>query len=137
MTITKKRHIKITAVEFYSITNVYVTNSTVAGRGVFAKRNIKKGSTVEVSPALRIVRNANFLMYTDLKSYVFEMEGDDATYMGLGYIPLYNHAHRPNAEFHVADGMIYIMALRNIKAHEEIFVNYGWDIETLAENGIV
>ena len=80
-------------------------------------------------------RNPDLLTYTNLSNYVFESENSE-TYIGLGFTSLYNHDHYPNAEFTVMDYIITIHARRPIVAGQEIFVDYGWDDETMANAGI-
>ena len=45
-----------------------------------------------------------------------------------------NHSCSPNAEAHEIDGRIWIVALRDIKAGEEITFNYNYDLEDYREH---
>lgn len=115
---------------------VYVAASAVAGKGVFAKHDIEKNMRCEVAPALRLTRNVDILSHTELEHYLFDGDDDHEAILGLGYSSMYNHSEHPNAEFSIYDDMIVIVALEDIAQHDEIFVNYGWDWETLVNAGI-
>jgi len=121
--------------KFYNI-KVFVGPSVVGGRGVYAAVNFEKGDIIEVAPAIRITRNADLLQHTNLEYYVFATEDDGAQILALGYASMYNHKQIPNAEFHVLDDMVIITAKKDINGSEEIFVNYGWDDDTLEAAGV-
>jgi SET domain-containing protein len=45
-----------------------------------------------------------------------------------------NHACSPNAEAHAIDGSIWIVALRLIRAKEEVTFNYNYDLQDYREH---
>ena len=104
---------------------------TEFGRGVFAVEPIKKGQTIEVSPALALD-----VCTTELAPYVFEFtyvtdDGDDGSeyWVGLGHTSMYNHDPDGNAEFEMHDdeergALIEVVALRDINPGEEIRFDY-------------
>jgi SET domain-containing protein len=49
--------------------------------------------------------------------------------MALGWIPLYNHSYEANCQYemHFQKELIYVITVRDIKAGEELFINYNGD----------
>ena len=45
-----------------------------------------------------------------------------------------NHSCAPNCEVNIIRGHIWIIALRDIQKNEEIFYNYGYDLEGYVEH---
>lgn len=103
------------------------------GRGVIARMDVLKGAILERSPVV-VAPVADFEAahgeMTVLDNYLltWEEKGPDIEYaVGLGYLMLYNHSSRPNAEFryNYPAREIEVIALRDIPAGEEITHNYG------------
>jgi SET domain-containing protein len=96
------------------------------GRGVFARRLIRKGEVVERVPVLVLpieeVKNAT--AWNGLAAYCF-MWGEDTVALALGYGSLYNHSYQPNARYEDVKRTKVFLALRDIAAGEEITVNYN------------
>jgi SET domain-containing protein len=97
------------------------------GRGVFACKEIKKGSIIEVVPVITMPAaevhawNSNFGLY----DYVFRWD-ERTMAIALGYGSLYNHSFLPNAKFSVGTGLTIIFnAIRRIRAGDEITINYN------------
>jgi hypothetical protein len=103
------------------------------GRGVIARFDALKGTVLERSPVV-VAPTGDFEAKHGKKTVIdnylltWEEKGPDIEYaVGLGYLMLYNHSSRPNAEFcyNYPDREIEMVALRNIAAGEEITHNYG------------
>lgn len=103
------------------------------GRGVIARMDALKGTVLERSPVV-VAPVADFEAkhgkMTKLDHYLltWEEKGEEIEYaVGLGYLMLYNHSKRPNAEFRYdyPNREIEMVALRNIHAGEEITHDYG------------
>ena len=95
------------------------------GRGVFARRAIRKGEVFETCPVL--VLPAGSLGATDggLWDYGFEW-GEGTVALALGFGSLYNHSYRPNARYDdVLPATKEFSALRAIAPGEEVTVNYN------------
>ena len=111
--------------------NVYILKTTKRGRGVFARRKINRGELIERSPVIVIPgREWPSMDGTILSNYVFDWgEKEEHAAVALGYVSIYNHSYAPNAELTecLDDHVIEVSALRDIKADEEIFVNYNGD----------
>ena len=110
--------------------HVEVKNSTVAGRGVFALKNFDIGDIIEVAPSL-IDDCVNFSgKVNDYITYVTQDKNKCALHMG--YFNYYNHQDDNNANYYLDETSesIKIIAIKQIKKGEEIFVNYGNDYWT-------
>ncbi|WP_027724055.1 SET domain-containing protein [Tuberibacillus calidus] len=101
------------------------------GRGVFARRDIKKGELIHVAPVI-VIKAEEFPLIdkTVLSNYVFhwsQTNGDCA--LALGYGSLFNHSYTPNAivKIDTEKKTINFIAYRDIKEGEEIFINYNGD----------
>ena len=95
---------------------VYVADSPIHGRGLFARASIRRGQRIgrfEGPPAKR--NGSHVLWVTDARGRVRGRRGRNA----LRYL---NHSERPNAEF---DGF-ELYARRRIRADEEITIDYHW-----------
>lgn len=115
------------------IPSLYIAVSRLGGRGVFTSADISEGSIIEVSPAIVMPKaDREYLDKTGLYDYYFIWGKDDhQCAIVLGYGSMYNHAYEPNAEYS-ADyeaNTLDFFALRNIKAGEEITVNYNGNPE--------
>lgn len=99
------------------------------GRGVFARRLIRRGEVIERAPVLvlpvgELEEEADWI---SLWGYCF-MWGEGKVALALGYGSLYNHSYRPNARYDdVGQQTKVFSALRDITAGEEITVNYNGD----------
>lgn len=106
--------------------SIFVKDTGKYGRGVFAKRNIKKGEIIEIAPVIIIKKDEwEKMKNTILSNYVFRWKQHKA--IVLGYGSLYNHSYRPNAKYitNFNDQTIDFYARTNIKKGEEILVNYN------------
>lgn len=103
------------------------------GRGVIARIDAKKGTVLERSPVV-VAPVSDFepahgeMTVIDHYLLTWEDKGEDIEHaVGLGYLMLYNHSSRPNAEFryNYPEREIEVVALRDIEAGEEITHDYG------------
>ncbi len=115
----------------FLLEGVYVAGAKKMGRGVFTKGPIAAGTTVEIAPV--IVMTGDDRLHLDktlLHDYIFEW-GDDRSQcaMALGFIPLYNHAFESNCEYEMyfSKQVMIVKTVREIKAGEELFINYNGD----------
>jgi len=112
-----------------------VRNSKIHGRGVFAKRPIRKGTRVieytgpivsekEAEKIGSDVINGHghtMLFQLDGKRVINGNEGGDARYI--------NHGCDPNCETEQDGDHIYILAIRSIKKGEELVYDYHLQVE--------
>jgi SET domain-containing protein len=100
-----------------------VRKSPGKGRGVFARKDIKKGTTFETVPL--IVFNNDEVEGSKMSTYVFEWTKKTSA-IALGYGSIYNHSYEPNARYYDGRNETKLfVAIRDIKAGEEITVNYN------------
>jgi SET domain-containing protein len=108
-----------------------VGKSQIHGTGVFAAQSIKKGMRIleyigeKIAPAEATRRIAQG------NSYIFSLDAhhdiDGKTLKNTArYI---NHSCDPNCESDIMDGHIWILALRDIQAGEELSYDYGYGLE--------
>jgi SET domain-containing protein len=105
---------------------IEVKRSRGKGRGVFAREMIPCGTVIERVPVVTLQVQEIFspVRRSKLAEYVFKW-GDGVVAVALGYGSLYNHSYDPNAAFHSDGRFIQVFtAIRDIKAGEEITVNY-------------
>ena len=114
---------------------IYVKKIAGKGRGVFARRPIRKGEVIERVPVLLIPVQE---IYTDkisttLADYVFNWTNGQVA-VALGYGSLYNHSYQPNAGYEAKGRQSQVYsAIRDIEADEEITVNYNGSPESRAK----
>jgi SET domain-containing protein len=117
--------------------NLYVGETANKGRGIFTSKALKADTILEHVPV--IVMNEEDRKHIDqtlLHNYIFEWqpEGKNMICMALGLIPLYNHSYRSNCEYSMDydDNTMYIQTVRDIKAGEELTINYNgtWNDKT-------
>ena len=110
---------------------LFIAAAQKMGRGVFTSSDIEAGTVVEISPV--IVMNdedRKLLDKTLLHDYIFEWGNSiKQCCMALGYVALYNHSYQSNCEYEMdfENELISIKAVRDIKAGEELFINYNGD----------
>lgn len=100
-------------------------------RGVFATCDIKKGELLHQAPALPYPNEQHVhVEKTLLADYAFEY-GINHTALLLGYGMLFNHSYEPNAVYEINfDNQTFdFFAYKDIKAGEEIFINYNGEAD--------
>lgn len=117
--------------KLFSSDKIYVGKSGIfdAGRGVYAKRDIKKGETIERCPIIEVPKNdLSNLKESILVTYFFYFgKKKEKLLLALGFGSLYNHAYKPNATYKItAKNMrIDFIALEDIKKDKEITFSYS------------
>lgn len=123
-----------------------VRRSGIHGRGLFAKKKIPAGTYIIEYVGEKIDKDeANERGWAqmdhsrdtgDAAVYIFTLDDDwDID----GNVPenaarLINHSCDPNCEAFIEDDKIWIAALRDISKNDELFFNYGFDLENYAEH---
>ncbi len=110
---------------------VYVAKSKIpdSGRGVFARVDIKKKDIIEICPLIEIPVNdfAN-INQSFLVTYFFSFgKAKNKLAIALGFGAIYNHTYTPNATYKKIprESIMKFIALKHIKKHQEITVNYN------------
>lgn len=119
-----------------------VRRSGIHGRGLFAKRRIPEGT-----PIIEYVGELIDKKESDRRAWAridyAKKTGDAAVYIFTlnkkfdidGDLPwnsarLINHSCDPNCESYIEEDRIWIAAKRDIAKGEELYYNYGFDLET-------
>lgn len=100
-------------------------------RGVFATQDIKKGELFHEAPVIAYPNEEHeHIEKTLLADYAFEY-GINHSAILLGYGMLFNHSYEPNATYEINfDNHTFdFFAYRDIKAGEEILINYNGDVD--------
>jgi SET domain-containing protein len=95
------------------------------GRGVFAERAFARGELVERMPVIVVPGNQwELLEQTALRDYYFAWGAEAA--VPVGFAMIYNHSAHPNVRVirRMPEGVVEIVALRDISAGEELTHNY-------------
>ena len=113
-----------------------VRPSTIHGTGVFARVDIAEGTQVieyvgerlDKDESLRRRQEGNFFVFTVTDNFDIDgaVEWNPARFI--------NHSCAPNCEAQEEDEHIWIIAVRDIKAGEELSFNYGYDIQDYEEH---
>ncbi|HTO50521.1 MAG TPA: SET domain-containing protein-lysine N-methyltransferase [Burkholderiales bacterium] len=113
-----------------------VRRSSIHGRGVFAARDIPKGTRIIEYRGVRISYDRAAELYPDFAdepTHTFLFEIDDDTVIDAGQrgnaARWINHSCAPNCEAVDEDGRIYIEAIRRIRAGEELGYDYNITLE--------
>lgn len=96
------------------------------GRGLYARRDIRRGALIEVSPVI-VINRGDVGDDEPLSNYVFEWSrGKRAVALGMG--SLFNHSKTANAWWEVVRDkkVLRFYAAKDIRAGEEILVDYGY-----------
>ena len=108
---------------------VYVKRVKGKGRGVFARKPIRKGEVIEKVPKMLLspdmivdgMQNPNL-------AKIYFIHDRKTLCVCLGYGSIYNHSYQPNAIYEDGPAATMIFrALRNIDQDEEICINYNGD----------
>lgn len=109
---------------------IYIAKSKIlnAGRGVFAKCDIKKGEIIEICPIIEVPKHdVSNLKDSILVTYFFYFGKDkERLAMALGFGSIYNHSYKPNTTYkiRIKQKTIDFIALDDIKKDSEITFNY-------------
>lgn len=122
---------------------IVVKNSKIHGTGVFARKDIKKGTRVIEYVGDKLTqaqsdkradtqiekhkknRKANGAVYIFELNKRYDIDGN-VSWNPARYI---NHSCNPNCETDIIRGHIWIIATQDIRKGEEISYNYGYDLE--------
>lgn len=100
-------------------------------RGVFATEDIPKGTLFHQAPVIAYPNEQHeHIEKTLLADYAFEY-GIGRTAMLLGYGMLFNHSYEPNADYEINfDNQTFdFFAHKDVKAGEELFINYNGEVD--------
>jgi uncharacterized protein len=125
--------------------NKYIVKkrSGVHGWGIFAKMDIPKGSRIieyvgeKITKAEAERRGPKLIQYAKKHKqmgavyiFVLNKKYDIDGHVDYNTAKYINHSCEPNCEVEIIRGHIWVVALRDIREKEEVFYNYGYDLET-------
>lgn len=93
---------------------VYVAESDIHGKGLFARRTIQAGEYIGEFKGPEVTQDGEHVLWT--------WEGKWRGRQGRNALRYLNHSSRANAEFRGFD----LYALRQLKCEQEITIDYGW-----------
>ncbi|MGD7054114.1 SET domain-containing protein [Sutcliffiella horikoshii] len=102
-------------------------------RGVFATEDIKVGTLFHSAPVISYPNEQHeHIEKTLLADYAFEY-GINHSAILLGYGMLFNHSYEPNARYEINfdEHVFDFFAYKDIKAGEEILINYNGDVDEM------
>ncbi|MEN9809668.1 MAG: hypothetical protein RLZZ488_1235 [Pseudomonadota bacterium] len=105
------------------------------GRGMFATMDIAEGTVIEDAPVIVVPADQlAAIKSTVLFEYFFQWktDGREGCAICLGFGSIYNHSSTSANARYVrlyAENKIRFIAIRNIRAGEEILTNYNGDAE--------
>jgi SET domain-containing protein len=106
------------------------------GLGVFATEDINTGELIERCPLIELEWRSKYVKDAKLVKYVYTNSGCPCNeckkhgplmFLAAGYGMLYNHQNTPNTkwDFNFKNLFADLIATKDIKNGEEIFVHYG------------
>jgi uncharacterized protein len=103
-----------------------IRSSVLHGAGVYTTAPIPKGTLVVeyTGPRLR-AKQTNGLYAEGDVTYLFGMDGGKTVIDGFGMAAFVNHSCDPNCESDQIKGRVWIIAIRNIAAGEELTYDYN------------
>jgi len=110
---------------------VVVQPSNIHGTGCFARKDIAAGAKIIEYVGEKITK-AEAVRQCELDNeYIFDLDEEHDLNGNVPWNParFINHSCEPNCEAEEDEGRIWIIALRDIPAGEELTYNYGYDLE--------
>lgn len=121
---------------------IEVRNSRIHHKGVFAVRDIPKGTKIIEYVGRKLTKKESDKAFEENFEKHIENEDNGAVYIFElnkkydidGNVPwntakYINHSCNPNCETDIINDRIWIVSLRDIKKGEEITYNYGYDFD--------
>ena len=106
--------------------SLVVRRSKIHNAGCYTKAAIKKGTQiVEYTGPRLTVAQANRKYKDAIRTYLFGLDDEKHVIDGEGIAAFINHSCAPNCEPDEIRGRVYVFALRNIKAGEELTYDYN------------
>ena len=115
---------------------VAARESAIDGRGLFASQGIPAGTKILQYFGQRLDKAESSRRCEAGNSYIFSLddETDIDGNVTENLARFANHSCAPNCEAIIENSEIWVIALRDIAAGEEITYNYGYDLEEYREH---
>ena len=106
--------------------SLIIRSSDIHAAGCYTSEPIAKGTRVVEYTGNVVSNEEGDRLYKDKDyTYLFALDGGTHMVDGYGMAMYINHSCQPNCETDQIDGRIWIIALRNIKAGEELTYDYN------------
>jgi SET domain-containing protein len=114
-------------------------SSAIHGTGGFARVNIASGTRAIEYVGEKITKSESLQRCEADNEYIFDLDEEYDIDGNVNWNParFINHSCAPNCEAELEGGRIWIVALRDIRAGEEMTFNYGYDLEDYQEHPCV
>jgi uncharacterized protein len=111
--------------------NLVFKPSLIHGTGGFARRPLTAGTRVIEYVGRLITRAESLRRCREGNEYIFRLDDDTDVDGDVDWNPAryLNHSCAPNCEAELMDGRIWIVALRDLVAGEEVTFDYGYDLK--------
>jgi uncharacterized protein len=105
--------------------------SLIHGTGGFARQDLARGMLVIEYVGVLVTRTEAIERCRQGNEYIFRLDEETDLDGNVEQNPAryLNHSCAPNCEAELIDGRIWVVALRDIKAGEEVTFDYGYDLE--------
>lgn len=105
---------------------LYIGDSSISGRGVFAKVGIKEGEVLEECHYMLLAETNFKAIDRNLTEYVFAFEKTSKVSIVFGFGSIYNHSREPNADWEIdtKNNLYRFFAISDISEGEEILLDY-------------
>ena len=112
------------------LNNIRIAPSLVHGQGGFATRLIPQNERIVEYDGIRITKEESLRRCQEHNWFIFALDESYDLDGNVDWNParFLNHSCAPNGEAVNEDGRVWIIALRDIAAGEEITFNYGYDL---------
>jgi SET domain-containing protein len=106
-------------------------SSGIEGDGLFARAPIRAGERVIEYTGERISKEESLRRCIEGNNYIFSIndEFDLDGSVDSNFARFINHSCAPNTEAIIEEDRVWIFALRDIAAGEELSFNYGYDLD--------
>ena len=107
------------------------------GKGLFAKKNIRKGKIIDTAPVILIPnKDYELIDKTIVSNYCFTWENpkyqsEYKMVLAMSICQFMNHSYDPNVnyEYNYKNDTIKFRAIKNISTGEELTVNYNGRVD--------
>ncbi len=113
-----------------------VKSSEIHAAGCYTTRAVRKGSRICEYTGPRMAKEEADERYADRHvTYLFGYGEEDMVIDGFGTAMFMNHCCEPNCETEEEEGRIFVVALRDIAAGEELVYEYNlWDSDEASQD---
>lgn len=111
---------------------VEIRNSRIHGSGAYAKADIAAGTYILEYVGEKITKEESNRRCQADNRFIFCLDAEHDLDGSVAWNParFFNHSCAPNCETIDDDGHIWVVAIRDIEAGEELTYNYGFDLES-------